>query len=99
MQKKQLNVKLSEHEMTEIETLADSCEITSSALGGFFVRAALRAVKRRPAKLTVPLDFDIIEPEPRPEKSLSLNEGHPLTRRAAEDALRSGTKKKPSQIP
>lgn len=61
MQKRQLNVKLAADEMDEMEGLAASCEITATALGGFFIRAALRAVDRRGAKLTVPLDFQIVE--------------------------------------
>jgi hypothetical protein len=77
MQKKQVNVKLSDDEMADFEKMANGCEVTPAALGGFFLRAAIRAVKRRPQKLTLPVDFDIVEEEEPTNETMRLNQSKP----------------------
>ena len=90
MQTKQLNIRLTPEESAELKALADGCEVTPAALGGFFMRAALRASKNQ--RLKLPLDFEIVEglrvpevpatsPPSMPLPHFSLNEPKPYKKR------------------
>jgi hypothetical protein len=61
MQTKQLHVRLSGEEMAQLKGIADECEVNTTALAGFFIRAALRAVKNYGHRLKLPPDFTIAE--------------------------------------
>ncbi|HEV2210067.1 MAG TPA: hypothetical protein VG167_14905 [Verrucomicrobiae bacterium] len=61
MQTKQLHVRLTEEELTALKGIAEQCEINATALAGFFMRAALRAVKDYGQRLKLPPNFAVVE--------------------------------------
>ena len=61
MQTKQIHVRLTEEEISTMEAIAADCDVNSSLLGRFFIRAALRAVKAYSERIRLPIDFQVIE--------------------------------------
>jgi hypothetical protein len=61
MQTKQLHVRLTEEEMSALKEIALECEVNATTLAGFFMRAALRAVKSYGQRLKLPPNFQVLE--------------------------------------
>ena len=69
MQTDILHIRVPVEEMAELRKLADSVDLNPTVLGRFFVRAALRAAKANPQRLTLPVNFQIVEEPPtKPKK-------------------------------
>jgi len=68
-------VRLSPDEIAEMNSIAKDCEINATALAGFFIRAALRAVREDGGRLKLPPNFALAE-EPE-ESPFRMNEPVP----------------------
>jgi hypothetical protein len=69
MQTKLLNIRLPVEELDEMRKLSDSVGLNPTILGKFFVQAALRTFKDGPQRLTLPVNFQIVEEPPtKPRK-------------------------------
>lgn len=75
MQTKQVNVRLSDDEIGHLRELAKGCEVTTAALGGFFMRAALRAVREHGGPFRLPPFFELKDHDPDPRFKLNEPRG------------------------
>lgn len=60
-----------------MEAIAKDCEIQPTTLAGFFIRAALRAVRDDGGRLRLPPFFEL---KPEPDENFRLNEPKPSTK-------------------
>ena len=80
MQTKQLNLRLTPDELTELNEIAEKFGLPSSTLGVIFMRAVLRSVKDHAGGVRLPIDFKIVEPSAALPR-MSLNEPSPVKHR------------------
>jgi len=73
---KQVNIRLATDDVEQLNVIAARCEVTTAALAGFFLRAALRACKSHPGRILLPPDFQIVEES---TKAFAINEPKPKT--------------------
>jgi hypothetical protein len=77
MQTKQLHIRLTCDEMKVMEDIAKECEINVTMLGGFFIRAALRAAKTYGKRITLPPHFEMAD---GPVELQRFNESPPASK-------------------
>ena len=57
METRVLHIRLETEHMESLQKIAEACEVTPTALGGFLIRAALRAIGKSNQRLKLPPDF------------------------------------------
>jgi hypothetical protein len=65
MTTEQIRIRLTTDELKELQNLAESCELSMTALSGIFVKAALRAIQANHGRLALPLQLKVEDPKTR----------------------------------